>query len=265
MANGEERGDREELGQDPFVERMRPDPSEPPEQVRVLEGLLGDSDRGGYKRLYFTRELDYYAEFRQDDVVFAEPIPSDQPPFLGQQATRVGIRRSATVEYTRVRAHRPVDEFDLDVRLGPPGGPEFPPLATIRLTECIPCNFTVQRTECIPCFTEQGLTQCIPCDTQQELTRCVPCLTQQLTQCVPCFPATRQRTECVPCFPATRQRTECVPCSPFTRVTCPLDQCQPITTPTGCELRCFPDQTLSPTRCVPAACGIVAGTGNCPN
>jgi hypothetical protein len=122
MADDEGRQDREDLSQDPFVERMRPDPSEPPEQVRILEGLLGDSDREGYRRLYFTRELDYYAEFRTEDVVFSETIPSDQPPFLGQQATRVGIRRNATVEFTRLRAHRPVDEFDLDVRLSAPGG-----------------------------------------------------------------------------------------------------------------------------------------------
>src|SRR5918997_5052952 len=118
----EERREPENLGQDPFVERRRPDPSQPPEPVRILEGLLGDSDREGYKRLYFTRELDNYAEFRTEDVLFSEPIPPDQPPFLGQQATRVGIRRDATIEYTRVRTPRPVDEFDLDVRLAPPGG-----------------------------------------------------------------------------------------------------------------------------------------------
>jgi hypothetical protein len=85
--------------------------------VRILEGLLGDSDREGYKRLYFTRELDHYAEFRAEDVVFREPIPPDQPPFFGQQATRVGIRRDAPIEFTRVRTPKPVDEFDLDVRL----------------------------------------------------------------------------------------------------------------------------------------------------
>src|SRR5215207_11283373 len=83
-----------------FVERIRPDPSEPPERVRILEGLLGDSDREGYRRLYFTPELDYYAEFRAEDVLFSEPIPSDQPPFLGQEATTVGIRRDATIDYT---------------------------------------------------------------------------------------------------------------------------------------------------------------------
>jgi hypothetical protein len=41
-------GPEEELSrQDPYVERLRPDPSQPPERVRVLEGLLGDSDREG--------------------------------------------------------------------------------------------------------------------------------------------------------------------------------------------------------------------------
>jgi hypothetical protein len=124
MANDQESrgGGPEDLGQDPYVERHRPDPSQPPEAVRILEGLLGDSDREGYKRLYFTRELDHYAEFRTEDVLFSEPIPSDQPPFLGQQATRVGLRQDATIEYTRVRTPRPVDEFDLDVRLAAPRG-----------------------------------------------------------------------------------------------------------------------------------------------
>ena len=125
----EERREPENLGQDPYVERLRPDPSQPPEPVRILEGLLGDSDREGYKRLYFTRELDHYAEFRTEDVVFREPIPSEQPPMVGLDATRVGIRRDAPIEYTRVRAPRPVDEFDLDVRLG--GAPTRRPATTI--------------------------------------------------------------------------------------------------------------------------------------
>jgi hypothetical protein len=88
MASDQERGSPEDLGQDPYVERLRPDPSRPLEEVRILEGLLGDSDREGYKRLYFNRELDRYAEFRVEDVLFSEPIPPDQPPVLGKQAFR---------------------------------------------------------------------------------------------------------------------------------------------------------------------------------
>jgi hypothetical protein len=113
----EESGGPEELRQHPFVGRLRPEPSQPPERVRVLEGLLGNSDREGYKRLYFTRELDYYAEFRIEDVVYSEPIPPDHPPLVGLDGTRVGIRWDAPIEFTRVRTPRPVDEFDLDVRL----------------------------------------------------------------------------------------------------------------------------------------------------
>jgi hypothetical protein len=115
--------DGEERPQDEFVERLRPDPSQPPQRILTLAGLLGDSDRAGFRRLYFTRELDYYAEFRSEDVLDTAPVPPDQPPFLGDEATRVTIKRGATIEYTRARAARPRDEFDLDVRLG--GGPAW--------------------------------------------------------------------------------------------------------------------------------------------
>ena len=81
-------------------------------------GFLGNSDRPGFRRLYFTRDLDYYAEFRVDDVVRIESIPADQPPFPGDEATRLTLRRDATVEYTRVRTPHSIDEFDADVRLG---------------------------------------------------------------------------------------------------------------------------------------------------
>jgi hypothetical protein len=147
MAN-EERREPQDLGQDPYVEKLRPDPSQPPEAVRILEGFLGESDREGYRRLYFTRELDYYLEFRAEDVVFTERIPSDQPPFLGQQATRMGIRRDATIEYARTRAPRPVDEFDLDIRLSTAEGfGEF-----LRPKDC-----TGGRTGCLPALEGEGM------------------------------------------------------------------------------------------------------------
>jgi hypothetical protein len=82
-----------------------------------MTGFLGDSDRPGFRRLYFTRDLDYYAEFRVEDVVDLESIPADQPPFRGEEATRLALRRDATLEYTRVRTARPLDEFDADVQL----------------------------------------------------------------------------------------------------------------------------------------------------
>src|SRR5215207_7767970 len=94
-------GGGDEPSQDEFVARVRPDPSQPPEPVVTLAGLLGDSDRKGFRRLYFTRSLDYYAEFRTEDVVYTEPVPRDEPPLVGAEATRIGLKRDAPIEYTR--------------------------------------------------------------------------------------------------------------------------------------------------------------------
>jgi hypothetical protein len=113
----------EERPADDFVRRRRPDPSQPPQAVLELMGLLGDSDRADFRRLYFTRDLNYYAEFRAEDVIETEPIPAEQAPFLGVEATRVALKRDATIEYTRTRRARPLDEFDLDVQLGPTAVP----------------------------------------------------------------------------------------------------------------------------------------------
>jgi hypothetical protein len=82
-----------------------------------MYGFLGDSDRSGFRRLYFTRDLDYYAEVRVEDVVQIDSIPADQQPFPGDEATRLTLRRDATVEYTRVRVPQSINEFDADVRL----------------------------------------------------------------------------------------------------------------------------------------------------
>jgi hypothetical protein len=73
--------------QDPIVASLRPDPAQPPEPVLRMSGFLGDSDRPGFRRLYFTRDIDYYAEFRVEDVVHMAAIPAKAPPFLGDEAT----------------------------------------------------------------------------------------------------------------------------------------------------------------------------------
>jgi hypothetical protein len=94
--------------QDPLVEQLRPDPSQPPQPALTLAGLLGDSDREDFRRLYFTPDLGYYAEFRVEDVLSVATIAPDDPPFAGHEATRVTIRRDATIDYTHTRAARPV-------------------------------------------------------------------------------------------------------------------------------------------------------------
>src|SRR5262245_9378294 len=82
--------------QDPLVGRRRPDPAQVPDPALRMVGFLGDSHRPGFRRLYFTRDLDYYAEFRVDDVIDIESVPADQPPFRGDDATRLMLRRNAT-------------------------------------------------------------------------------------------------------------------------------------------------------------------------
>ena len=130
----DQHGGAGERPQDPIVERRRPDPTQLPVPTLTMAGFLGDSDREGCRRLYFSSDLDYYAEFRVDDVVEVEAIPAGQAPFRGEQATRLTLRRGATVEYTRVRTARPVDEFDLDVRFGRRRGP----IVSARLPEMTP-------------------------------------------------------------------------------------------------------------------------------
>jgi hypothetical protein len=104
--------------QDPRVEQLRPDPSQPPPRGRSLAGLWGDSDREGFRRLYLTRDLDVYAEFRVEDVLATTEIPPERAPFLGEQATRIELRHDAPVDITHSRRVGDVDEFDLDVRFG---------------------------------------------------------------------------------------------------------------------------------------------------
>lgn len=108
----------EDRPQDAYVAARLSSPSERPTKTLELSGLLGDSDRPGYRRLYFTKRLDYFAEFASADVVAVETVHTGQAPFIGLEATRVTLRRDATVNFTQVRSAAPVDEFDLDVRLG---------------------------------------------------------------------------------------------------------------------------------------------------
>jgi hypothetical protein len=161
----------ESLSQHPFVGQVRPDPSAPPSAVAHLEGLVGNSDREGWMRLYSNRSLTHYAEFRREDVVFTEPIPPEQSPIAGIEATRVGLRQDALIEYTRTTRARPQDEFDLGIQLGmaPPGvQPQLPIQRTI-LDGCVPRTADTCRTDCfgVTCDT------CRTCQTQCVQATCV--------------------------------------------------------------------------------------------
>jgi hypothetical protein len=140
--------------QDPIVERDRANPGEPPPDPKLrMCGFLGDSERSGFRRLYFTRDLDYYAEFRIEAVLHMAPKPADVPPFFGDEATRVTLRRDTAIEYTRTLSARPLDQFDLDFRLGGPSNGYLGelPICTADgfIATCVP--ITTPRTSCAFC------------------------------------------------------------------------------------------------------------------
>jgi hypothetical protein len=83
-----------------------------------LRGLWGNSDRPGFRRLYFSSSLESYAEFRVEDVIEVVDIPPEQSPFIGERATRVTLRRDAPLDITHSRPAGAIDPFDLDIRFG---------------------------------------------------------------------------------------------------------------------------------------------------
>jgi hypothetical protein len=180
--------------QDPHVDLLRPDPSSPPAEVAILEGLAGNSDRDGWARVYLSPSLNYYAEIRREDIVYTEPIPPEQPPMKGLKCTRVGVKKDAVIEYTRSTRARVRNEFDLDVRLTRPrqllAQPDtfFDCPATIGV-ECPTqpfgcasdqtCGCPTGRTDCVcPTVDTCGQTNCIGqtcievCDTNTCPTVC---------------------------------------------------------------------------------------------
>jgi hypothetical protein len=221
----EKKNDASGKKQDPRVEQLRPDPSQPPPRARSLAGLWGDSDRPDFRRLYLTRDLDVYAEFRVEDVLATLDIPPERAPFLGEQATRVELRHDAPVDITHSRRAGDVDEFDLDVRFGT-GGPR--PVADVFASSgarlCVkpgehitdPCDYTcgwICKTykdaeghrhgcpgggkitaDCATdtCNTCEGATNCGTCYTDLGYTQCGTCYTDfGYTACGGCKPVRR--------------------------------------------------------------------------
>jgi hypothetical protein len=104
--------DISELPQHPYVNRLRPNPTDPAPRVVMLVGLLADSDRPGFERLYLDEKLAFGVEFKIEDIVDVKDVARDQSPFVGETATRVTIRDGAQIEF--VRACTTEDLFDID-------------------------------------------------------------------------------------------------------------------------------------------------------
>jgi hypothetical protein len=151
---------------DPRVGKYRPDPAQPATPMRTLRGFWGDSDRPGYRRLYLSASLDSYAEFQISDVLDAVDIPPDQTPFPGEQATRVTLRRDASVDITHSRPAGAIDPFDLDVRFGPrPIGLNWQNMSGPRLAGATPGDVTCETgntdSTCYNMGTCCGMPSCV--------------------------------------------------------------------------------------------------------
>ena len=82
------------LKQDPLVDKLRPDPSQPPSIER--RGFLGRSDKAGYWRLYLTRALTDYVEIAEGDIVHQESLSTTNNPDAG---SRVWIKETAILMF----------------------------------------------------------------------------------------------------------------------------------------------------------------------
>ncbi|MFP5417116.1 MAG: hypothetical protein ACLGHZ_09665 [Actinomycetes bacterium] len=234
---------------DPFVASRVNNPAEPPAASFQLAGLLGDSDREGYRRLYLSTSLDYYVEFKSADVLAVEAVSPETAPFVGLDATRVTLKRDAAVEYVRSRTGPP-EGFELDVQPGVPVGFTPDPNGP---TGGLPTDFTTNITTdfqsagvgCVPdtIFDDCNLPPrtwwtCGPtrCFTQRTcVTACNTCG----GTCVTCGNAT-----CRTCFQATCQtcaQTTCRTCGNVTCRTLNLQDCW---------------RTIAGPTCTPGLCGI---------
>jgi hypothetical protein len=165
-----EPGQAEQRPPDPFVDRNRPDPVQRPPSPRILQGLWGQSDRSGFRRLYFSRALDVYAEFRAEDVLETADIGPDESPVRGEPATRVTVRGDALVDITRERRAESLSPFDIDLKIG--GRITSAELANLSVLEpCLlgatPGDVICDSTQtCDTCFGQLTCPGGVSCDAE---------------------------------------------------------------------------------------------------
>jgi hypothetical protein len=165
MSRDHEDGTRAADGgrQDAVAERGRPDPARPPVAGHSLVGRLGPSDRPARRRLYLPSRPEDYVEVRDEDVLDSREVADPQAADPGPPLTKLTIREGAVVDHVSVRAHRPVDEFDLDVRFVgsvDESGPSYAGLGTWEVVTCDTCVWTCEATCRGPCETDYTCYTC---------------------------------------------------------------------------------------------------------
>src|SRR5438876_11592978 len=96
--NNSDNGNDAHAWSDDLISKLVPDPSRAPEDMMVIFGIPGKSDKAGYRRLYLTLELNEYVEYNQDDERYRETLESQSNNLSG---VLVWIARSAQI--VRVR------------------------------------------------------------------------------------------------------------------------------------------------------------------
>jgi hypothetical protein len=89
-ANNGKRTNGKRKRQHPLVDKLRPEPSDPP--VIEWRGYLGRSDKDNYWRLYLTRALTDYLEIADEDIVLQEDNEKDP-----EAPSRIWIKETAIV------------------------------------------------------------------------------------------------------------------------------------------------------------------------
>jgi hypothetical protein len=182
--------------QDPLVECLRPDPAAPPPKVLKLVGLLGNSDRPGCKRLYFSTALDSYAEVQIEDILHRGTIDAAHAPFVGLEASALTVKRSATIDYVRSVLAVAIDDFDIDIQVSPGSGSGIHVLTANTVANCggtgggCPGTFGCPPQgqtagtclTCQTCNTQCGYT-CNTCNTQCGQGTCQTCNQQTCQTC----------------------------------------------------------------------------------
>jgi hypothetical protein len=187
-----------------------------------------------------TGKLDYYAEFLISAMAHSATVPAEQSPIAGQEATSVSLPRDAAIQYIWATSVQPMDEFDLDVRLGTPGSAMAAVGIATRVATCFPdnsgcgtCNGT-----CDTCHPQRTCVTCDTCETRCNQATCQTCQTRcgQATCVNTCQTC---QTQCNQATCANTCQTCQTQCNQATCATCQTcqTQCNQATCHT-CHTRC---------------------------
>lgn len=97
-----------QLKQDPLVDRLRPDPSQPPVDAIALTGYLGKGTAEQQWRLYMTPRLNEFVEIAEADILSQESMATEQNPLA---PSRVWVKHDAKLAYTRLDSRQVQAEF----------------------------------------------------------------------------------------------------------------------------------------------------------